>query len=607
MNNPKLSIFHRVRNQIVVLMILLTVLPISVVQLVNYSRTSELLMDRNREIVEDNLVLSARNASDIISDYKQILFQLSTDSTFSNALYLKNNNANDNNEKTPYAREIEDAIRINILLYPEVQAVGIIDTNNDTQLYIEERSSTEQIGAYFYDNFSEISSGLDSDNKPRVGATNDNSVNYSDNPFFYIASKTYDHERMKLLGTIILFINPSRLNDSLNNSDSYTHDYINKIVVNNSGDIISDKHQMIGNKFENTDIGRALNEGILGDESSVTIDQQDYFVSRTSLGIFDLELISVTNYTQLNSNISSLWKRILVIILAILLITLMLAYIIIWRFTIPIEKISRLMNTVNEHNLDVKIEVNTQNEFKEIEISFNNLIKQVKDLLTKNKEHMQEVIAANNKACVAEIKSLELQINPHFLFNTLDTINWTASKENNLEVSNQISKLASILRHTVYGLNEQVSVEKEIEWIRNYLDLQKNRYHNKFNYYIYAEANTLNLKIHKLITQPFLENSIIHGFEGINYTGIITIEIRTLKAKYLLIRLTDNGIGISIEEVNAINKCFSSMTDFSNGIGISNIAYRLNNYYKNTIVRFSSSKSGTCIRIFIPMEELNGR
>ena len=109
---------------------------------------------------------------------------------------------------------------------------------------------------------------------------------------------------------------------------------------------------------------------------------------------------------------------------------------------------------------------------------------------------------------------MEAQINPHFLYNTLDTINWMAIDKDEFDISNAINSLATILRYAIADSSGEVFVRDEIDWLKKYIYLQQFRLKNNFTCSINVDPDVMDLRIHKLLLQPFVENSILHGFEG---------------------------------------------------------------------------------------------
>src|SRR5699024_2954900 len=114
----------------------------------------------------------------------------------------------------------------------------------------------------------------------------------------------------------------------------------------------------------------------------------------------------------------------------------------------------------------------------------------------------------------AEIKSLEAQINPHFLYNTLDTINWMALDREEYTISKMLTSLASILRYSIHRSNTIVEIEEELEYLKKYIYLQQQRFDYSFLCTVEADENVRGCMIHKMLIQPFLENTLVHGFPG---------------------------------------------------------------------------------------------
>lgn len=180
---------------------------------------------------------------------------------------------------------------------------------------------------------------------------------------------------------------------------------------------------------------------------------------------------------------------------------------------------------------------------------------------------------------IAEIKTLEAQINPHFLYNTLDTINWMAFEKNELEISEMIGMLGSLLRYSVTNIDMVVLMKAEIEWIKKYLYLQKKRFGELFQYEISAEVETEYLSIHKMLLQPIVENAIIHGFSDITAGGMIVIIIKK-EDRGLYIEISDNGCGMDQQKIEELYECVHHPERYKKtNIGFFNVANRLKAYY----------------------------
>ena len=173
-------------------------------------------------------------------------------------------------------------------------------------------------------------------------------------------------------------------------------------------------------------------------------------------------------------------------------------------------------------------------EMETITDQFNRMMGQMNKLVEEVK-----MVSARQKD--AEITALEAQINPHFLYNTLDTINWMAINADQYEISSAIGALARILRYGIDKSNSIVTLREEMEWLQQYIFLQQTRLKNTFSYELDVPKELLDCKIHKLLFQPFVENAILHGFEGVRRHHILVVKVQKRQNGFLQIIVKDNG------------------------------------------------------------------
>lgn len=138
------------------------------------------------------------------------------------------------------------------------------------------------------------------------------------------------------------------------------------------------------------------------------------------------------------------------------------------------------MDHFNKDNLDISVSENSNNEVRLVETAFNSMAKRINNLIEENKNQYDRIVQITKDSNLAELKSLEMEINPHFLFNTIDTINWMAMREGCADISEQLSNLAHILRYTTYNLNGIVTLKDEIEWIKHYLNCKSTAFPTDF-------------------------------------------------------------------------------------------------------------------------------
>ena len=220
--------------------------------------------------------------------------------------------------------------------------------------------------------------------------------------------------------------------------------------------------------------------------------------------------------------------------------------------------------------MQIPIEESLPIEIETVANEFNDTLRKLSVSRQKEKE------AAQNRQ-KAELKALEAQINPHFLYNTLDTINWMAIDREEYDISNAINSLAFILRYAISDYDGEVMVRDEVEWLKRYVYLQQYRMKNKFHCDIHVSPEVQDWKIHKLLLQPFVENAILHGFRYAQEEYLLEIVFSQEEGR-LKIRITDNGAGFDTSVVDRIMRGESAPEDEKGHIGLENAILRFDMY-----------------------------
>ncbi len=264
-------------------------------------------------------------------------------------------------------------------------------------------------------------------------------------------------------------------------------------------------------------------------------------------------------------------------------------------FLTYLSKIMDAIRQMEKGNLDVRLEVDRKDEFGRIGENFNQMATKVKNLI-------QEVKDISEKKNQAEIKALESQINPHFLYNTLDAINWMAVKNEEYEISKMISGLGIILRYSMNQSNQMAVISEMEEWLKSYVSLYQLRYGNSFDFEIYVEDEARDLWMYKLLVQPILENAILHGIKDME-GGLLRVDIGMAEQPGKIhIVIEDNGIGMNAEKVRFYNQRDVEWTG-EEGIGLANVFERIQLYYGKEGSWYISSVEGigTIVELLIPI------
>jgi two-component system sensor histidine kinase YesM len=197
-------------------------------------------------------------------------------------------------------------------------------------------------------------------------------------------------------------------------------------------------------------------------------------------------------------------------------------------------------------------------------------------------QESRRAIEALHNLRAAEIRALENQIDSHFLHNTLSTISYTAMHAGDHDAARQIQHLSNMLRYTFERSTGVVPVREEADWLRDYLELQRLRFGSAIDYKIITHPDVANWPVHKLILQPFDENSILHGLNGGLLGGVIEVRIAPFDRNRIRVTIRDNGRGMARAEAERLNLCFrGDNTETSGrGIGLENAALRIRSYYR---------------------------
>ena len=231
------------------------------------------------------------------------------------------------------------------------------------------------------------------------------------------------------------------------------------------------------------------------------------------------------------------------------------------------------MQEVKNGKLDVVVPVQSFDEIGTIADNFNEMTVKVRELI-------REVTEAEENRKNAEIRALEAQINPHFLYNTLDSINWMAIEKEEYEISKMIRNLGVILRYSVNKSNQIVTIRELADWLEKYISLQQMRFNDAFSYRLNIEEETYTEKVYKLLLQPFVENAIIHGFKEMESGGLLQIDIMAAEhGQGIIIIIEDNGAGMPQEMLKCFNNKEEAIKDEGKSIGLHNAFSRMNMYY----------------------------
>ena len=358
-------------------------------------------------------------------------------------------------------------------------------------------------------------------------------------------------------------------------------------LINQDGVIISSNNNT--NRWVKSPYYRYIGEE---PHNSFKLEGGDNYLTYCVIPDTTWKLVSVLPTAQYEREIISLsrWIMLIAVICAVFAITL--AYWLSGSMVRPIMDLCAMMQEVGRGNFNIKSNYHQRNEIGLLNDYFISMVNEIDKLI---KEVYNQQILYHK----AELNSLRMQINPHFIYNTLESINWLAHAKGNEDIVAMVKALGVFMRSSMSG-GEYVPLEDEINNIKNYLIIQRFRYGDRLQFSISVQEEILKVPVPKLILQPLVENAIVHGLE--KKIGIGHIELLGKAAgEDILISVRDDGIGIPPEKLERLLD--TNKSDVRSGIGIINVDRRIKLYYGEAYgVNITSDYGvGTKVNITIPV------
>lgn len=364
-------------------------------------------------------------------------------------------------------------------------------------------------------------------------------------------------------------------------------------IIDNNGRIIyHPQQQLIYTGLKNENISDALkkNSGSFFDK----FQDKKRIMTVKNISYAGWKMVGISYVDELTENKRN-FENYLILIIALGIVVEILASIYIsQKVSQPIRRLERQMKQVENGDFSISVDVKGEDEVKKLSKSFNIMVSKIKQL-------MEEIIREQEDKRRSEFKALQAQINPHFLYNTLDSIIWMNENQKHEGVTTMVAALAQFFRVSISKGKEFIRLSDEIEHARSYLIIQKVRYKDKFEFKIEAEQEILQNKTIKLILQPIIENAIYHGINKLQELGEILIKVYRQEDS-IIFSVSDNGYGIKPSLLKGILEK-EPHSESSSGVGLKNVNERIKLCYGNEhgITILSELDVGTTVLIRIPI------
>lgn len=363
-------------------------------------------------------------------------------------------------------------------------------------------------------------------------------------------------------------------------------------IVNSKGQIIYHPQQQIlfsGLKEENTFEISELSDGIHR--------KKDNIYNISSLDSCNWKIVGVSFNDEITQAVKS--QVIVGLIFALFFSAFMSAviyFLLSKTVTRPVRRLVASMQKFEKQaeTFEYKADMSNVAEFQTLSTSFEHMVLMIQSLV--EKVHNEEIVLRKT-----ELKALQAQINPHFLYNTLDSIQWMCEQDNSKDAVKMVGALAKLFRISISHGNEFITISDELKHAESYLIIQSYRYKNQFTYSFDVDKSVLDCMCNKITIQPFIENAIYHGLDRMVDEGEIKIIVER-RGKDIAIIVKDNGLGMTEEQCKAVLQ--KGRSD-SKGIGVKNVDDRLKIYFGEEygITIDSELDVGTTVTIKIPKIE----
>lgn len=579
---------HSFQRKIITIYLVLTIIPMLLIALIITGVYYQRILDSAYNILNENAQQHEIIVQERMENYENVMYELVADSEFINL--AKMYNISDSVDEL----KIKKILSSGINTYDQIRAAVFL---SDSGKYV---SYSRWYGSQYDSIWSESKKRTeiyDEVNKNQaltfIATVNIGIEEVRDDQAILMGFPVRDLRTQEQSGVLIIALDDNCL---LSNSESESSvKGVETVIIDDYNKIIAGTKD----KFINISLDSYLG-GIYKNVS--TLEIRKYPIQSTQWSI--VHIIDRAIYRE--DIYHTLWAVIIIVVIVVVIVCA-LVWGIFGRYIGNIQKISQgLRNYEGKQTEELKVDVNKEDELYTIVRQFNKMTVRINHLVETLEKKNIEIQEAAISQKHAEIKALEAQINPHFLFNTLDSINWRAIENDEEEISDMLATLGSLLRYSVSNIESMVCLEAEISWIKKYVFLQRDRFQNSFDCVYDVTEDAMGFPVYKMLLQPIIENTILHAFENVKEGGMINIEACVRKDGKLEIHIRDNGCGMDTLTLERIRKEIGENGALnSESIGISNVIHRLRIYYQEEADIMVKSKlgSGTEFILVIPRKD----
>lgn len=519
-----------IKNKLLLLFYIQIAIPLFFISVTSYQKSAEIIEQKSINYSQDILKMIELRFNDLSSSMQVLTLELLYDNRVYDA--LNSSEFEDNITIYKRANEIRSILRQATLSRNEIQSICLV-TNNRRFFGFDSDSGKMRIEIAL-----PFDSAVEAARKGRGQLVwflekQDGKVSS-----IYVTRMVYDRDTYNEIGLMAINIKKQYL------ESVYTD--LSKESVNNIS-ILSEGNEEIIKDGESPELLKDFSQQQVQGKRGFYIDKKaGMLVSYVLLEDPNWKIVYHIPLKELYREMDTLKRWVLLIMIYGLIILSVLSVLTSLDIITPINRLVEGMKKVERGNKHEDVKLDRDDELGYLSESFNRMSKKIDYLV--NRIYKEEIALKE-----AEIKALQAQINPHFLFNTLENINWMAQLNGVPEISDTVSALAKLMDGSIGRGDRTITFREELEYIDNYMTILKNRYENRLEVIKTLDDQLMETKIPRLLIQPLVENAVKHGIEKSRRKGIIKINAYR-KEGHVVFEVADNGIGMTQEELDALNQ-----------------------------------------------------
>ena len=554
-----------IRHKLVLVLYIQILIPLILVGYLSYKNSESIIKENSTDYSRDILGMIQLR----LNDYMDNLTVISQDLLYEDKIYdvLKSSSdIKDPLSRYEYENTVNSFLKMLVLSRSEVRSIYIY--SNDGQTYYADDNSRDAGAKDFIPYPKMLEKARMSKGKPILHLVSENKKVKD----IYLVRQINDRDRFKELGLMVIHVRKEVLDEVY---QGLTGNLQNIMILSSDKELIASRDYNDMNIFSDVIINNI--DGELGER----IDESaGVFVSYITLKNIGWKIVAYVTLDELYKDAYTLRRNIVMLCFAsILLLSVLTAFIAV-DFVQPINKLVKGMKKVQAGESNVSVQVDRDDEMGFLSEAFNEMSGEIHHLV--NWVYREQLTRKE-----AELKALQSQINPHFLFNTLEAINWMAQLNHVPEISSTVSDLSDLMEASIGRDDRLITIEEEFSYADKYISLQKRRFGDRIELVKNVQPDVTGIRIPRLLIQPLIENAVYHGIEGTRGKGVINLSAGR-KDECVTIEVVDNGAGMDADDLKQLNNRLSMDNDTyfkelggkkNRSIGIENVNRRIKLFY----------------------------